>query len=186
MKSLPDQIEIYNKGLGCKGYDLIKDLKEVRDLKKQGVPEPDFLERCICNRRRHQQRLRKKAVASAVKALTNHLEELSQCEDFEYLYDIIYDMIARKKTNECTFISFSTVYDTALRIAYSFDKDNLMPRKYVYVHRHLRKEAREILGGVKIENNCRIPRSAFETKEKAFVKLNSTKIEDFLCVRHLI
>lgn len=186
MKSLSAQIEAYKNGQGCKGYGLNQDLKEVRDLKNQGVPEHIFLERCICNRQRHQQRLRKDAVATAVKVLMGHLEEFSQCEDFECLYDMIYNMIARKKSNECTYISYSTVYDTALRIAYSFDKENLMPRNFVYVHQHLVKEANDILGRVKIENKCRIQRNVFEKREKAFAKLNSTQIEDFLCVRHLI
>ena len=104
------------------------------------VSEKDFLERCICNRMRHQQRLRQNAVDIAIRELEKEWTIIESCSDFESLYDIIYNTIAKRSDDSKTWISHCTVYDTSLRIGYSLG-DSILPDKYIYVHRHLVKNA---------------------------------------------
>ena len=102
---------------------------------------------------------------------------LERSPDFEVLYDSIYELIGRGNTG----ISYSTVYDTAIRFGNSiFPVVN--PDKYVYVHRHLVHVANLLLGKGHIENRCRIQRTLFDKADKDFELLNSLEIEDFLCI----
>lgn len=183
MKPLKEQIESYFNLRNCKSGKcaLCADLQEVQRMKEENSTE-ELLKRCVCNRGRHQQRIRESAVTNAVESLLKRYSDLEKCKDFESLYDMVYETIAKKKTSVCTYISYSTVYDTALRLGYSFDKP-VMPNKYVYVHRHLLKEANDILGQGCIQDHCRVERRLFDEKEKDFEKLCSAAIEDFLCLR---
>lgn len=140
---------------------------------------PDFLKRCVCNRKRHQWCISNVAVDCAVKKLSANYKKLCGFDDFDQLYDKIFKLIGKESTG----ISYSTVYDAAIRFGGSM-KPAVKPQKYVYVHRKLIQSAKQIVGRKKISNNYRIEKSEFSKVCAAFKKLDSLFIEDFLCVYH--
>lgn len=146
---------------------------------------PDFLKRCVCNRKRHQWCISNAALDCAVKKLSANYEELCKIknfddfDDFDKLYDTIYNLIGEGPTG----ISYSTVYDTAIRFGGSM-KPAAEPQKYVYVHQKLIQSAKHIVGRKSFSNNYRIEKSEFSKVCAAFNKLDSLFIEDFLCVYH--
>ena len=159
-------------------YSMTDDLEEVKALWGQ-VSVDIFLTRCVCNRKRHQRLIRKTAVDKAVNNLKGELLSLQKCVNFEELYDSVFKLIGIGKTG----ISYCTVYDTCIRMGYCFSPQ-ILPNDFVYVHRHLKREANEIVGYGNILNKCRIKRCIFDKKDKAFMQLTCLEIEDFLCVRH--
>ena len=156
------------------------DLYEVRSMQTK-VSSFDFLSRCVCNRIRHQWCLSNQAVKQAVNKLLDagFPAKLKNYTDFEQLYDDLLDLIGTGKTG----ISYSTVYDCAIRLGF-IDTPPIQPKDYVYVHRYLRESARRILGVKRLTAQYRIPRSAFDSREPAFTKLTALEIEDFLCVKY--
>lgn len=134
-------INAYKRWLSTPGIvSFYDDLKEAQAECKNNPTF--FLRRCVCNRKRHQQRLRNKAVNQAVKRL--RAKGLTKFKNFEGLYDYLFDLLTKPGPNgEPAGISYSTVYDTALRLAYSLGLP--MPKDYVYVHRHLKRTAKKIL-----------------------------------------
>lgn len=185
-RTLSKQIAIYKH---IYGWDVLcspmrSDLEFVKHIKKYLIDE-EYLERCICNRMRHQQRIKKIAINNAVEKLKVNWEKLKSCHNFESLYDTIYDTIAKQKDNKKTWISNCTVYDTAIRIGYSLD-NIILPDKYVYVHQKLIKNAENILGKNHIEDKCRVLREDFVKLDKCFGNLMAIEIEDFLCLIPLL
>ena len=140
---------------------------------------PDFLKRCVCNRKRHQWCISNAAVDSAVKKLSAKYEELCKIKNFDELYEAILELIGKESTG----ISYSTVYDTAIRFGGSM-KPVVKPHKYVYVHRKLIQSAKHIVGSKSFSTDYQIERSEFSKVCAGFKKLNSLFIEDFLCVYH--
>ncbi|MBR4387885.1 MAG: hypothetical protein IKT00_01750 [Prevotella sp.] len=180
--SLKDLINDYKKSLNphcCHGTSMYGDLNEVLAFKMKSTQV--FLKRCVCNRYRHQRRLPNVAVDNAVSKLLSSPNIWSvRPTDFEDLYDNIYNLIGNGKTG----ISYCTVYDTAIRLGWTFSPQ-IVPQKYVYVHRKLVESAKHILkSSYVIINKCRIDRSLFDKKEPTFKKLSALEIEDFLCVYH--
>lgn len=162
--------------LGNKKSPMSKDLEEAKGLRPK-APLDSWLFRCVCNRERHQWCLSTKYVNEAVGKLKGKIAVLEKCSDFETLYDTVYDLIGKGSTG----ISYSTVYDTSIRLGNSFNPV-IHPDKYVYVHRHLIQTANKLLGRGHIECNCRILRSVFDKINSDFKLLNSLEIEDFLCI----
>ena len=140
---------------------------------------PDFLKRCVCNRDRHQRRMSNDAIKCAVEKLSANYEELCKIKNFDDLYDKIFELIGVGSTG----ISYSRVYDTAIRFGGSMEPA-VEPQKYVYVHRKLIQSAKHIVGRKSFSTNYRIERSEFSKVCAAFNKLDSLFIEDFLCVYH--
>lgn len=140
---------------------------------------PDFLKRCVCNRKRHQWCISNAAVDCAVKKLSAKYKELCVLDNFDKLYETILELIGKESTG----ISYSTVYDTAIRFGGSM-KPAVKPQKYVYVHRKLIQSAKHIVGRKSFSTNYQIERSEFSKVCAGFKKLNSLFIEDFLCVYH--
>lgn len=140
---------------------------------------PDFLKRCVCNRKRHQWCISNAAVDCAVKKLSANYEELCKIKNFDDLYDKILELIGRESTG----ISYSTIYDTAIRFGGSMESI-VEPQKYVYVHRKLIQSAKHIVGRKSFSKNYQIEKSEFSKVCAAFDKLDSLFIEDFLCVYH--
>lgn len=163
-------------GLGNKKGPMSIDLEGAKE-KRLKAPLDDWLFRCVCNRNRHQWCLSTKSVNEAVKKLKSKIGVLEKCSDFETLYDTVYDLIGKGNTG----ISYSTVYDTSIRLGNSFTPV-ILPDKYVYVHRHFIHTANKLLGKGHIESNCRILRSVFDKTNSDFKLLKSLEIEDFLCV----
>lgn len=95
------------------------------------------------------------------------------------MYDKIFELIGVGSTG----ISYSTVYDTAIRFGGSMEPA-VEPQKYVYVHRKLIQSAKQIVGSKSFSNNYRIEKTEFSKVCAAFDKLDSLFIEDFLCVYH--
>jgi hypothetical protein len=124
------------------------DLEAVRNMRNswlvQNTSIDNYLQRCVCNRKRHQLHLKNDAVANAVKKLKTKMSQLENCSDFESLRDMVYEIIARSQNGCKLGIGNSTVYDTAIRLGYSFP-NIILPHEYVYVHRHLIKNAKKIL-----------------------------------------
>lgn len=104
---------------------------------------------------------------------------MCEFDDFDKLYYTIYNLIGDGKTG----ISYSTVYDTAIRFCGSM-APAVEPQKYVYVHQKLIQSAKQIVGSKSFSNNYRIEKSEFSKVCAGFKKLNSLFIEDFLCVYH--
>ena len=156
------------------------DLYEVR-LMQTKISSNDLLSRCVCNRHRHQWCLSNKAVNQAVKKLlaAGFPAKLKNYTNFEQLYDDLLALIGTGNTG----ISYSTVYDCAIRLG-STNTPPIQPKDYVYVHLHLRESARRILGVKRLKAQYRIPRSEFDSREPAFTKLTALEIEDFLCVKY--
>ncbi len=186
--------------MGCetvslKGKHNLKSLIEryLKDSCRQGVIDdingakkmltdgsiPDFLKRCVCNRKRHQWCISNAAVDCAVKKLSANYEELCKIKNFDDLYDKIFELIGVGSTG----ISYSRVYDTAIRFGGSMEPA-VEPKKYVYVHQKLIQSAKQIVGRKCFSNNFRIEKSEFSKVCAAFDKLDSLFIEDFLCVYH--
>lgn len=140
---------------------------------------PEFLKRCVCNRKRHQWCISNVAVDCAVKKLSANYEELCKIKNFDDLYDKIFELIGVGPTG----ISYSTVYDTAIRFGGSM-KSAVEPQKYVYVHQKLIQSAKHIVGRKSFSTNYQIERSEFSKVCAGFKKLNGLFIEDFLCVYH--
>lgn len=140
---------------------------------------PNFLKRCVCNRKRHQWCISNHAVDCAVKKLSAKYEELCKIKNFDDLYDKIFELIGVGSTG----ISYSRVYDTAIRFGGSMEPA-VEPQKYVYVHRKLIQSAKQIVGSKSFSNNYRIEKTEFSKVCAAFNKLDSLFIEDFLCVYH--
>lgn len=140
---------------------------------------PDFLKRCVCNRKRHQWCISNAAVNCAVKKLSARYKELCELDNFDKLYETILELIGRESTG----ISYSTVYDTAIRFGGSMESI-VEPQKYVYVHRKLIRSAKHIVGRKSFCKNYRIEKSEFSKVCAAFDKLDSLFLEDFLCVYH--
>lgn len=163
-------------GLNIKDSPISKDLEEAKK-KRTKVSLDEWLFRCVCNRNRHQWCLNTNCVNAAVNKLKGKVGKLESSPDFEVLYDSIYDLIGRGNTG----ISYSTVYDTAIRFGYSIIPV-VKPDKYVYVHRHLIHVASLLLGKGHIENRCRIQHTIFIKAYKDFEQLESLEIEDFLCI----
>lgn len=163
-------------GLNIKESPMSKDLEEAKK-KRTKVSLDEWLFRCVCNRNRHQWCLKTNCVNAAVNKLKGKVGILDGCPDFEVLYDSIYDLIGRGNTG----ISYSTVYDTAIRFGNSIIPV-VKPDKYVYVHRHLVHVANLLLGKGHIEDRCRIQRTLFIKANKDFKQLESLEIEDFLCI----
>lgn len=159
-------------------YTMCNDFEETKRLYNGSVDI--FLERCVCNRLRHQYCISKKAVEKAVEKLMQADVLNKQFNNFEELYDFIYECIGKGSTG----ISYSTVYDIAARMGYSF-LSKVLPKDYVYVHCKLVKSSKHILGKeCKIEDNRRIKRELFIKADSAFSNLNALQIEDFLCIYH--
>jgi len=180
-KSIAVLIRGYQKSLNPSsigGTSMYGDLNEVLILKGT-VSIDEFLKRCVCNRKRHQWCLSNFAINIAVtKLIGNSVVSGKVWKNFEELYDTIYSVIGKGNTG----ISYSTVYDTAIRMGWSLSP-KIEPQEYVYVHRHLIQKAKHILGSnTKIVDNCRIPRFLFDQKDKEFKKLTTLEIEDFLCL----
>lgn len=178
MATISDLIKDYKSkfGLNIKDSPMSNDLEEAK--KKRAEPSLDeWLFRCVCNRKRHQWCLNTNCVNAAVNKLKGKVGMLESSPDFEVLYDSIYDLIGRGNTG----ISYSTVYDTAIRFGNSIIPV-VSPDKYVYVHRHLVHVANLLLGKGHIENSCRIQRTLFIKAHKDFEQLESLEIEDFLCI----
>ena len=180
--NLESLIERYLKDSCRQG--VIDDLDGAKKMLTDGSI-PDFLKRCVCNRKRHQWCISNAAVDCAVKKLSANYEELCDFDDFDdfdefdKLYDRIYNLIGDGKTG----ISYSTVYDTAIRFGGSMETA-VEPQRYVYVHQKLIQSAKHIVGRKSFSNNYRIEKSEFSKVCAAFEKLESLFIEDFLCVYH--
>ena len=129
-------------GIGNTKSPMSLDLAEAREKwLKVPLELDDWLFRCVCNRNRHQWCLSTKSVNEAVNKLKGKIGVLEKCSDFETLYDTVYDLIGKGSTG----ISYSTVYDTSIRLGNSFTPA-ILPDKYVYVHRHLIHTASKLLG----------------------------------------
>ena len=180
--SLKELIILYKQSLDSQGClsPLYLDLNEVVDIKKKETTEI-FLQRCVCNRKRHQYCLSNVAVDKAVSKLLTFQNIWSpRSNNFEELYDTIFNLIGKGKTG----ISYSTVYDTAIRIGWTFSP-KIVPEEMVYVHLKLIKSAKCIFKNkLIIKDHCRIERDLFNKREPEFKKLSSLEIEDFLCVCH--
>lgn len=170
-------IQRYKAEYGRKDGPMNQDLEEVKNLKSKTTVD-EFLFRCVCNRKRHQRRIRTKDVENAVRKLKDKIDNLKECADFEELYDTVFSLIGNGNTG----ISYNTVYDTCIRLSHAI-KPTILPNEYVYVHRHLIKEAKQLIGRGFIEDKCRIKRRLFEEMDDAFKDLNSLEIEDYLCVK---
>ena len=173
-------IQRYKAEYGRKDGPMNQDLEEVKNLKSKATVD-EFLFRCVCNRKRHQRRIRTKDVENAVRKLKDKIDNLKECADFEELYDTVFNLIGNGNTG----ISYCTVYDTCIRMSYAL-KPAILPNEYVYVHRHLIKEANKLLERGFIEDKCRIKRRVFEEKDDAFKDMSSLEIEDYLCVKELL
>ncbi len=175
-QNLESLIEKYQDDSCCQG--VMNDIKGAKKVLAENTI-PDFLKRCVCNRKRHQWCISNNAVDCAVKKLLTNYEELCKIKNFDDLYDKIFKLIGEGKTG----ISYSTVYDTAIRFGGSM-KPAVEPQRYVYVHQKLIQSAKHIVGGKSFSTNYRIERSEFSKVCAAFVKLDSLFVEDFLCVYH--
>lgn len=188
MRTIAEQIAIYKAiyGWNVACSPIRSDLEFVKRIKEY-VSEDVYLERCVCNRMRHQQRIRQTAVDAAVENLKKNWEEIMRYSDFEALYETVFNTIAKPINGKRTWISHCTVYDTSIRIGYSIEKC-ILPDKYVYVHQDLIKEAVELLGKGNITTNgiYRLLRNDFIEKDIDFEHLSSLEIEDFLCLRPLL
>lgn len=188
MRTVTEQIVIYKAiygwNLACS--PIRSDLEFVKRIKEY-VSEDVYLERCVCNRMRHQQRIRQNAVDAAVENLKRNWEKIVLCSDFEALYETVFNTIAKPINGKRTWISHCTVYDTSIRIGYSLE-NCILPDKYVYVHQHLIKEAVELLGerSIKTNGRYRLLRNDFTEKDIGFEHLSSLEIEDFLCLSPLL
>lgn len=160
-------------------YPLDVDLQESRAEFIKGLQA--FLRRCVCNRSRHQWCLSHNAVNLAVSRLQKHWP-LPRYSSFEDLYDDLFSILTQPAPNGSpSGIGTSTVYDIALRLAYSLGLP--IPKDYVYVHRHLKTVAKNILGGrYNLVKGYRIDRALFDLTSKRFVGMSAAEIEDFLCV----
>ena len=174
--NLESLIERYLKDSCRQG--VIDDIEGAKKILTDGSI-PDFLKRCVCNRKRHQWCISNAAVDCAVKKLSANYEDLCKIKNFDDLYKNIFDLIGAEKTG----ISYSTVYDTAIRFGGSMESA-VEPQKYVYVHRKLIQSAKHIVGRKSFSKNYRIEKSEFSKVCAAFDKLDSLFIEDFLCVYH--
>lgn len=174
--NLESLIERYLKDSCRQG--VIDDINGAKKMLTDGSI-PDFLKRCVCNRKRHQWCISNAAVDCAVKKLSANYEELCKIKNFDDLYDKIFELIGVGSTG----ISYSRVYDTAIRFGGSMEPA-VEPKKYVYVHQKLIQSAKQIVGRKCFSNNFRIEKSEFSKVCAAFDKLDSLFIEDFLCVYH--
>ena len=179
MTDIQLQIEKYRTKFGANSscYSMMDDLEEVKALFGHNSMDV-FLHRCVCNRKRHQRRIKSMAVSEAVVKLKREVRSLQECSYFDELYDLVYLLIGKGRTG----ISYCTVYDTCIRMGYCFSPA-ILPQEYVYVHRHLIKEANSILGYGHIKDRCRIRRNLFDETDKGFIQMSSLEIEDFLCVK---
>ena len=175
-QNLGSLVERYLKDACSQG--VMADIKGARKMLADSSI-PDFLKRCVCNRNRHQRRMSNDAIKCAVEKLSANYEELCKIKNFDDLYDKIFELIGVGSTG----ISYSTVYDTAIRFGGSM-KPAVEPQKYVYVHRKLIQSAKHIVGRKSFSTNYRIEKSEFSKVCAAFDKLDSLFIEDFLCVYH--
>ncbi len=175
-QNLESLVERYLKDACSQG--VMADIKGARKMLVDSSI-PDFLKRCVCNRNRHQRRMSNDAIKCAVEKLSANYEELCKIKNFDDLYDKIFELIGVGSTG----ISYSTVYDTAIRFGGSM-KPAVEPQKYVYVHRKLIQSAKHIVGRKSFSTNYRIEKSEFSKVCAAFDKLDSLFIEDFLCVYH--
>ena len=175
-QNLGSLVERYLKDACSQG--VMADIKGARKMLADSSI-PDFLKRCVCNRNRHQRRMSNDAIKCAVEKLSANYEELCKIKNFDDLYDKIFELIGVGSTG----ISYSTVYDTAIRFGGSM-KPAVEPQKYVYVHRKLIQSAKHIVGRKSFSTNYRIEKSEFSKVCAAFDKLDSLLIEDFLCVYH--
>ncbi len=173
-QNLESLIERYLKSSCRQG--VMNDIKEAKKMLADSTI-PDFLKRCVCNR--HQWCISNHAVECAVEKLSTNYEELCKIKNFDDLYDKIFELIGVGPTG----ISYSTVYDTAIRFGGSMEPA-VEPQKYVYVHRKLIQSAKHIVGRKSFNNNYRIEKSEFSKVCAGFKKLDSLFIEDFLCVYH--
>lgn len=174
--NLESLIERYLKDSCRQG--VIDDIEGAKKILTDGSI-PDFLKRCVCNRKRHQWCISNAAVDCAVKKLSANYEDLCKIKNFDDLYKNIFDLIGAEKIG----ISYSTVYDTAIRFGGSMESA-VEPQKYVYVHRKLIQSAKHIVGRKSFSKNYRIEKSEFSKVCAGFKKLDSLFIEDFLCVYH--
>lgn len=186
MRTVSELITIYK---AIYGWDVIcsplrSDLEFVKKA-KDIVVEEELLRRCICNRMRHQQRIRQIAVDMAVEKLMKKWDIIGSCQDFDSLYETVYNTIARQSYDGKTGLSYCTVYDTSIRIGYTFE-NKILPDKYVYVHQKLVNNAKELLGKNLVKDRCRILREDFIKHYDAFKHLKSIEIEDFLCLMPLL
>lgn len=175
-QNLESLIERYLKSSCRQG--VMNDIKGAKEKLTDGSI-PDFLKRCVCNRDRHQRRMSNHAVECAVEKLSANYEELCKIKNFDDLYDKIFELIGVGSTG----ISYSRVYDTAIRFGGSMEPA-VEPQKYVYVHQKLIQSAKHIVGRKSFSNNYRIEKSEFSKVCAGFKKLDSLFIEDFLCVYH--
>lgn len=181
LKTLADIINAYKESSPGK-QDMIKDLKEVKKIK--GYIE-DILERCVCNRNRHQYCISQKAVDMAVKELMKENDILPH-SSFNQSFEVLYDRV-KAAIGNIPGIGNSTLYDTCIRLGWTFDEE-VEPSKYVYVHRDLVKNAEAILGKkydtVKEPDRPAILRQEFINIEPEFEKLTALDIENLLCIYH--
>ncbi|MBR1539281.1 MAG: hypothetical protein IJ636_07220 [Bacteroidales bacterium] len=170
--------------------DLAKDLARAERLfLDNSLGDRDYLKGCICNRSRHQRRLRSSAVDVAADTLLNariggtpfisNKRIMHSFRNFEELYDWVYSVISMGATG----IGNCTVYDTCLRLGHNMTP-KVEPRDYVYIHRCVKDSAIRILGAKAVRGKFRVPRACFDAVEKDFSTLTAVEIEDFLCVVH--
>lgn len=152
-QNLESLIERYLKDSCRQG--VMNDIKGAKKILADSTI-PDFLKRCVCNRKRHQWCISNAAVDCAVKKLSANYEDLCKIKNFDDLYKNIFDLIGAEKTG----ISYSTVYDTAIRFGGSMESA-VEPQKYVYVHRKLIQSAKHIVGRKSFSKNYRIEKSEF-------------------------
>lgn len=178
LKTLADIINAYKKSSPGM-QDMYNDLKEVKKIK--GYIE-DILERCVCNRNRHQYCISQKAVDMAVEELMKEKDILPH-SSFNQNFEVLYDRV-KAAIGNIPGIGNSTLYDTCIRLGWTFDEE-VKPSKYVYVHRDLVESAEAILGKkydtVKAADRPAILLEKFNNAEPEFKELNALEIENLLC-----
>lgn len=181
LKTLADIINAYKKSSPGM-QDMYNDLKEVKKIK--GYIE-DILERCVCNRHRHQYCISQKAVDTAVEELKKEKDILPH-SSFNQSFEVLYDKV-KARIGNIHGIGNSTLYDTCIRLGWTFDEE-VKPSKYVYVHRNLIGSAEAILGKkyktVKAADRPAILRQEFINIEPEFEKLTALDIENLFCIYH--
>lgn len=183
--------EAYNRERAKKAFDpskrkydfMLDDLNEILTMKDEKTL-PEITKRCICNRNRHQRRILPKAVNTATEAITaaEQLLPFSKATfaNFEELYDAV-----KERIYNIDGINDSTLYDTCIRLGWSYTP-KIVPDKYVYVHRDLRKSARAILGTkrlhLKEQGRPAIPYKEFIKANPKLQELPPLDLENFLCI----
>lgn len=183
--------EAYNRERAKRAFDpskrkydfMLDDLNEILTMKDEKTPL-EITKRCICNRKRHQSRILPEAVDAATEAImaAKQLLPFSKAPfaNFEELYDAV-----KERIYNIYGINDSTLYDTCIRLGWSYTP-KIVPDKYVYVHRDLRKSARAILGTerlhLKEQGRPAIPYKEFIKANPKLQELPPLDLENFLCI----